>query len=50
MPRPAFIVANVETPELVCADVLTKYKREMNGPLDFSGCGVNRNICGVGDR
>jgi hypothetical protein len=25
--------------------VLTKYKREVKGPLDFSGSGVNRHIC-----
>jgi hypothetical protein len=25
--------------------VLTKYKREVKGPLDFSGSGVNRHVC-----
>jgi hypothetical protein len=37
---------DLEASEVVCADVLTKYKHEANGPLDFSGSGVNRNICG----
>jgi hypothetical protein len=37
-------------PEVVCADVLTKYEHEVKGPLDFSGSGVNRKICGGGAR
>ena len=36
---------NLEEPEVVCADVLTKYKHEVKGPLDFSGSGVNRGTC-----
>jgi len=38
---------NLETPAVVCADVLTKYKHEANGHLDFRGTGVNRNGCGL---
>jgi hypothetical protein len=30
---------------VVCADVLTKYKHEVKGPLDFSDTGVNRFEC-----
>jgi hypothetical protein len=30
--------------------VLAKYKHEVKGPLDFSGAGVNRKICGGGAR
>ncbi|HSD44440.1 MAG TPA: hypothetical protein VLD36_21580 [Burkholderiales bacterium] len=30
---------------MVCADVLTKYKHEVRGPLDFSDTGVNRFEC-----
>ncbi|PYM31217.1 MAG: hypothetical protein DMD80_00785 [Candidatus Rokuibacteriota bacterium] len=41
---------DLEAPEVVCVDVLTKYKHEVKGPLDFSGSGVNRNICVGGDR
>jgi Tannase and feruloyl esterase len=37
---------DLETPATVCADVLAKYKHEVNGPLDFRGSGVDRNICG----
>ena len=36
---------DLETPETVCADVLTKYKHEVKGPLDYRGTGVNQNIC-----
>ena len=39
---------DLEEPEVVCADVLTKYKHEVNGPLDFRGTGVNRHICSGG--
>ena len=39
---------DLEVPEVVCADVLAKYKHEMNGPLDFSGMGVNRYACSGG--
>jgi hypothetical protein len=36
---------NLEVPEVVCRDVLVKYKQEANGPLDYSGTGVDRRIC-----
>jgi hypothetical protein len=36
---------NLEKRAVVCADVLTKYKHEVNGPLDFRGTGVNRFEC-----
>lgn len=36
---------DLEAPEVVCADVLTKYKHEVKGPLDFRGSGVNRHAC-----
>jgi Tannase and feruloyl esterase len=36
---------DLEAPDVVCADVLTKYKHEVKGPLDFSGSGVNHHIC-----
>jgi hypothetical protein len=36
---------NLEKRRLVCADVLTKYKYEVNGPLDFEDTGVNRFEC-----
>jgi Tannase and feruloyl esterase len=36
---------NLEKRQVVCADVLTKYKHEANGPLDFSGTGVDRREC-----
>jgi hypothetical protein len=36
---------DLETPEVVCADVLAKYKHEVKGPLDFRGSGVNRFVC-----
>jgi len=41
---------DLEVPEVVCPDVRTKYKHEVKGPIDFSGSGVNRNICGGGNR
>jgi len=46
---------NLETPATACADVLTKYKHEVNGPLDFAASGVDRARCerghhGDGDR
>ena len=40
---------NLETAASVCADVLTKYKHEANGPLDFRGSGVNSRVCRSGD-
>jgi len=36
---------NLETPDVVCADVLTEYKHEADGKLDFRGTGVNAKIC-----
>jgi hypothetical protein len=36
---------NLESPEIVCRDVLVKYKQEANGPLDYSGTGVDRRVC-----
>jgi hypothetical protein len=36
---------NLETQQTVCADVLTKYKHEANGHLDYTGTGVNRHKC-----
>jgi len=40
---------DLEKPSVVCADVLTKYKHEANGHLDFRGAGVHRNDCTPGD-
>ncbi len=39
---------NLETRRTVCADVLVKYKHEVNGRLDFRGTGLNRRACGPG--
>ena len=36
---------NLEKRRVVCADVLTKYKHEVDGPLDFTGSGVDRHEC-----
>lgn len=36
---------NLETPEVVCKDVLVEYKHEVDGKLDYSGTGVNRRVC-----
>jgi hypothetical protein len=36
---------NLEQPRIVCADVLTQFKREVDGRLDFAGSGVDRNTC-----
>jgi len=36
---------NLEKRPVVCADVLTRYKHEVNGPLDFRGSGVHRFQC-----
>ena len=36
---------NLEKRQVVCADVLAKYKHEVKGPLDFSGTGVDRREC-----
>jgi hypothetical protein len=40
-----FCGGNLEKREVVCADVLTKYKHEVKGPLDYKGTGVNRRAC-----
>ena len=40
---------NLETRQTVCADVLTKYKHEANGHLDYTGTGVNRHACDARD-
>jgi hypothetical protein len=36
---------NLETPEVVCNDVLVQYKRETDGSLDYAGTGVDRRAC-----
>ena len=36
---------DLETPEVVCADVLTKYKHEVKGPLDFSAALKDSHVC-----
>jgi len=36
---------DLEQRSTVCADVLTKYKHEAKGHLDFSGSGLHRNDC-----
>lgn len=36
---------NLERRDVVCADVLAKYKHEVNGHLDYRGTGVNRRAC-----
>jgi hypothetical protein len=36
---------NLETPEIVCDDVLVKYKDEERGNLDFVGTGVDPKAC-----
>jgi hypothetical protein len=36
---------NLETRRIVCADVLTRYKNEARGQLDFGGTGVDRAEC-----
>jgi hypothetical protein len=39
---------NLEKPAVVCADVIAKYKHEVNGPLDYRGTGVNPGLCRAG--
>jgi feruloyl esterase len=41
---------NLETRATVCADVLVKYKHEVNGDLDFRGSGLEPERCHVRDR
>lgn len=36
---------NLETHSTICADVLVKYRSEVNGDLDFRGTGVNAEVC-----
>jgi len=36
---------NLETREVVCADVLTQYKHEVDSRPDFDGSGVDRRSC-----
>ena len=36
---------NLEARRVVCADVLTKYKHEVDSRLDFAGTGVDRQRC-----
>jgi hypothetical protein len=36
---------NVEKRAVVCADVLVKYKQEVNGGLSFRGSGVDEEFC-----
>jgi hypothetical protein len=41
---------NLETPKVVCPDVLVRYKHEVNGHLDFRGSGVDAAECRVPDH
>jgi hypothetical protein len=36
---------NLEKARLVCPDVLTRYKHEVKGRLDFKGTGLDRHAC-----
>jgi len=36
---------NLEKLHTVCADAIAKYKNEVNGPLDYTGMGVNPVAC-----
>jgi feruloyl esterase len=36
---------NLETREVVCADVLAKYKHEVKGQPDFDASGIERKRC-----
>jgi hypothetical protein len=38
---------NLETPQLVCKDVLVRYKHEEHGRLDFDGSGLEPGDCHV---
>jgi hypothetical protein len=40
---------NLEKREIVCADVLTRYKHEVNGNLSFKGTGLGPHDCGLRD-
>src|SRR5262249_3890604 len=39
---------DLETPEVVCADVLTKYKSEVKGPPDFPASVKDPHVCSEG--
>ena len=41
---------NLETREVVCADVLARYKHEIHGTLDFTGTGLKPSDCHVQDQ
>jgi hypothetical protein len=41
---------NLETRAVVCNDVLTRYKHEVHGRLDFAGRGLEPRDCHVADR
>jgi Tannase and feruloyl esterase len=36
---------NVDTPKVVCSDVLARYKHEVKGKLDYKGTGVTPKMC-----
>ena len=40
---------DLEKREVVCNDVLTRYKHEVNGTLDFKGTGLRPADCHVND-
>ena len=40
---------NLETPQVVCADILAKYKHEVNGPLDYQESGTSPAFCNAQD-
>jgi hypothetical protein len=41
---------NLETPPVVCKDVLVRYKHEEHGRLDFDGTGLEPGDCHVADH
>jgi Tannase and feruloyl esterase len=41
---------NLETPQVVCPDVLVRYKHEVDGHLDFRGSGVRPEDCRARDQ
>jgi hypothetical protein len=36
---------DLEQPAVVCADALAKYKREVDGRVDFDASGIDRRVC-----
>lgn len=36
---------NLETPKVICGDVLVRYKHEADGKLDYKGSGVTPSVC-----